>query len=50
MAGVRIVRWVEMPTGRFAVRRGTIAEFMNMKSMLARREPGDVGDDFHFIT
>ena len=49
MAGVRIVRRVEMPAGRFAVRRGTITEFVNMKSMFARREPGDIGDDFHFI-
>ena len=49
MAGVRIVRWVEMPTGRFAVWRGTIAELMNMKPMFARRKPGDIGDNFHFI-
>jgi len=49
MAGVRIVRWVEMPTGRFAVRRGTVAELMNVEPMFARCKTGDIGDDFHFI-
>jgi hypothetical protein len=49
MAGVRIVRRVKVPAGRFAVRRGTIAEFVNMKSMFARCEPGDIGYDFRFI-
>ena len=49
MSGMRIVRRIEMAAGRFAIGRRAIAEFVNVESMLARRESGEIGDDFHFI-
>ena len=38
-----------MAAGRFAVGRRAIAEFVDVESVFARREAGDVGDDFHFV-
>ena len=49
MPGMRVVGRIEMAAGRFAIRRRAIAEFMNVESMLARSESGEIGDDFCFI-
>jgi len=38
-----------MAAGRFAVGRRAIAEFVNVESVFARGEAGDVGDNFRFL-
>lgn len=38
---------VEVSPGRSEIRRGAITLFMNVKSMLARRQPGDICRDPH---
>ena len=45
-----MVSRVEMATGRLAVRRRAIAEFVDVESMLARSESGNIRDHFYFIT
>lgn len=49
VAGVRMVRRIEMSTGGFAIGRRTIAEFVKVKTVLAGCEPAHIGDNFNFI-
>ncbi len=41
-SGVGLVGWIEMSTGRGGIARAAIAEFMNVKTMLARSQAGDI--------
>jgi hypothetical protein len=49
VAGVRIVCRIEVAACRDAIGRRTIAKFVNMEPMLARREAGNVSDNFYFV-
>ena len=46
---VRLVRWIEMSAGRTCIGRAAIAEFMDMKAMLARSKAGEFCVDLHSV-
>src|SRR3954451_23837655 len=48
-AAMLMLRRIEMRARRGRIRRGTIAFFMDMESMLAGLESGDVGHDLDVI-
>src|SRR5262249_43057630 len=46
---MRFVGWIKMSTSRTRISRAAIAELMDMKSVIARSQPGDFGPDLHPI-